>query len=79
MTHIEWVKSLKAGDVVGVYEFRGTRLIYKTKVTGRTPSGRIKTESGSVFKPDGWLLISRQSCYSDRQLGEAECNEHLTT
>ncbi len=70
----EWLSNLKPGDEVGVYELRGTRLVYKTKVARRTPSGRIVCKISDVdgddtFRPDGFLYASRSSCYADRQLG----------
>lgn len=46
-----WVSTLKAGDEVGV--FSGSRLLFKTKVAKRTPSGRVVCEPGGTFKSNG--------------------------
>lgn len=46
-----WISTLKAGDEVGVYT--GSRLLFKTSVAKRTPSGRVVCEPGGTFKPCG--------------------------
>jgi hypothetical protein len=51
-TEVEkWVSTLKPGDEVGV--FSGSRLLFKTKVAKRTPSGRVVCEPGGTFKANG--------------------------
>lgn len=61
-----WVATLKPGDIIGVYDLRGTRLIHTCKVARVTPSGRIVSDSGATFRADGYLHISRESCYAER-------------
>lgn len=46
-----WMSTLKAGDEVGVYT--GSRLLFKTTVAKRTPSGRVVCAVGGTFKPCG--------------------------
>lgn len=48
-----WISTLKAGDEVGVYT--GSRLLFKTRVAKRTPSGRVFCEPGGTFKPCGGI------------------------
>ncbi len=47
----KWVSTLKVGDVVGV--FSGSRLLFKSRVAKRTPSGRLVCEPGGTFKANG--------------------------
>ena len=64
----KWLDTLQPGDPVGVFDLRGTRLVYTCTVTRRTPSGRIVTSNGEVFRADGYRHISRSSCYAERHL-----------
>ncbi len=47
----QWMTTLSVGDEVGV--FAGSRMLFKTKVIKRTPSGRVVCEPGGTFKPTG--------------------------
>lgn len=66
--HQKWLDGLKAGDAVGVYELRGTRLVYTDKVSRRTPSGRLVLEHGETYRPDGFSYAERGSVYAERRL-----------
>lgn len=50
----KWIGELKAGDEVGV--FSGSRLLFKSKVAKRTPSGRVVCEPDGTFKASGDIL-----------------------
>lgn len=63
-----WVTNLKPGDAVGVYESRGTRLVYETVVERKTPTGRVVCSGGETFKPDGYRYAPQASCYRDRHI-----------
>ncbi|MPQ69498.1 hypothetical protein [Pseudomonas sp. MWU12-2323] len=47
----QWVSTLSAGDEVGV--FVGSRLLFKSSVTKRTPTGMVVVEPGGTFKSNG--------------------------
>lgn len=64
--HDSWLANLKAGDPVGIYEFRGGRMLHQDTVVRRTPSGRIVTERGNTYNAEGYLL--GKPGYSDRHL-----------
>lgn len=61
-----WLADLKPGDRVGVFEHYGRVFFQERTVVRRTPSGRIVVDSGSTFKPDGYLYGS--SVYGHRCL-----------
>ena len=66
----KWLQGLKPGDAVGVFEFKGKRLVHNDVVASRTPGGRIVSEKGGQFKADGYLYAARGSCYASRRLGQ---------
>lgn len=61
----QWLDALKAGDDVAVFDYKGSAFRHTTKVSKRTPSGRIVCEFEQAgFKPDGYQIGSK----SDRCL-----------
>jgi len=63
----EFAKTVKVGDVVGIYEQPwGDRMIYSDTVKRVTPTGRIVLENGAVFNPDGF---KRCQVYRNRFIG----------
>jgi hypothetical protein len=61
----QWLDSLKAGDDVAVFDYKGSIFRHTTKVDKRTPSGRIIcTSEDSAFNSDGYQIGSK----SDRCL-----------
>ena len=50
----DFAKNVKVGDTVAVYDYAFNHPIYTSTIQKITPTGRIKLESGSVFKPNGF-------------------------
>lgn len=64
----QWVASLKPGDLVGVYELDGRRLVYQSKMHRRTPTGRVVLISGDVFTSDGRERASHRGIALSRDI-----------
>lgn len=62
----EWVKTLKVGDAVHVWEIN--KFVYSDTVTRITPTGRIVLSKGDTFWPQGWIYKASGSAYCSRRL-----------
>lgn len=51
---IEWTKSLKKGDTVGIYQH--SKQIATSTVERITPSGRVIIAGGSTYLPNGSIF-----------------------
>jgi len=64
----EWLRSLKPGDKVGVYERGGAKFLHERTLVRKTPSGRFVCEPESTFRPDGYNHVAAGSVYADRRI-----------
>lgn len=58
----QWLDSLKVGDTVAVFDYKGSIFRHVATVSKRTPTGRIVCSAESaVFKSDGYQIGSKSA------------------